>query len=146
VSYATQQDMIDRFGEREVIALSDRDDNGVIDVPVLAAGLVAADNEINAYLAGAYSLPLSITLPIVRDFACDIARYRLSSGEVVETEEVRNRYRDAIKFFEKVAAGKISLGVSLLNQQTSMVGSVKSSTPNRVFNADSLRDFNRAYK
>lgn len=141
MTYATQQDMIDRFGDREVIALSDRDNNGVIDVPVLLAGLVAADNEINAYLAGAYSLPLSITLPIVRDFACDISRYRLCSAEVVQTDEVRDRYKDAIKFFEKVASGKISLGVNLLNQQTSMVGSVKSISPSRVFNADSLRDY-----
>lgn len=141
MSYATQQDMIDRFGDREVIALSDRDNNGVIDVPVLAAGLVAADNEINAYLAGAYSLPLNVTLPIVRDFACDIARYRLCSAEVVQTDEVRDRYKDAIKFFEKVASGKVSLGVSLLNQQTNMVGSVKSTVTSRVFNADSLRDY-----
>lgn len=141
MTYASQQDMVDRFGEREVIALTDRDNNGAIDAAALAAGLLSADTEINAYLAGRYALPLSNALPIVRDFACDIARYRLSSAEVVETEEVRNRYRDAIKFFDKVANGLISLGVDIANQPVAAIGSVKSVTTNRIFNANTLSDY-----
>lgn len=141
MSYATQQDMINRFGDREVLALTDRDRSGVIDAPVMQSALESADDEINAYLAGTYSLPLASTLPIVRDFACDIARYRLSSGEVIETEEVRHRYHDAIKFFEKVAKGLVSLGVNALNQPTAMIGSVKSTQPDRVFNASNLADY-----
>jgi len=141
MTYATQQDMVDRFGEREVIALSDRDNNGAIDAAVVTASLISTDNEINAYLAGGYSLPFPSVLPVIRDFACDIARYRLSSGEVVETDEVRNRYRDAIKFFEKVASGKISLGVNLLNQPATTIGGVKSSSQARIFNASALEDY-----
>lgn len=141
MTYATQQDMVNRFGDREVIALTDRDNSGIIDAPVLQSALESADDEINTYLAGNYALPLSSALPIVRDFACDIARYRLCSGEVIETEEVRNRYKDAIKFFEKVARGLVSLGVNALNQPTAMIGSVKSTTPSRVFNTSTLADY-----
>lgn len=141
MTYATQQNMIDRFGEREVIALTDRDNAGVIDVVVLDKALQSADSEINTYLAGSYSLPLDSTPLVVRDFACDIARYRLSSAEVVETEEVRNRYRDAIKFFEKVASGLTTLGLNNLNQITNSIGSVKTNQPSRVFNAATLADY-----
>lgn len=91
MSYATQQDMVTRFGLREVVTLTDRNATGAIDVTVLAGGLSAADNEINVYLAGRYDLPLATTPTIVRDFACDIARYRLCSAEVTETKEIRER-------------------------------------------------------
>lgn len=133
--------MLDRFGEREVIALTDRDNTGVVDTLVLANALNSADDEINTYFAGGYSLPLASTPVIVRDFACDIARYRLSTGEVVETDEVRNRYKDAIKFFEKVATGLITLGLDLTNKTTAMIGSVKSNQNHRVFNAAKLADY-----
>ncbi len=141
MSYATQQNMVDRFGEREVMALTDRDNTGVIDAAILAQSLAQADNEINAYLAGRYALPLATTPLIVRDFACDIARYRLCGGEVTETEEVRNRYKDAIKFFEKVANGQISLGLDGLNQSQAPRGAVLINANVRVFNQSSLNDY-----
>ena len=141
MTYATQQNMVDRFGEREVIALTDRDNTGVIDAVVLAQGLTSADDEINAYLASKYSLPLASTPVIVRDFACDMARYRLCSAEVTETEEVRNRYNDAIKFFSKVAKGEISLGLNGLNMVPAPTGSVLLKTNNRVFSGAALNDY-----
>lgn len=133
--------MIDRFGEREVIALTDRDNVGVVDSAVLMRVLDSASSEIDTYLAGKYSLPLTQVLPVVRDYACDIARYRLSSAEVVETEEVRNRFNDAIKFFEKVANGKIGLGVDTLNQPAASTSSVKSTGNDRVFSKSTLADY-----
>jgi len=139
--YATQQNMVDRFGEREVIALTDRDNTGVIDSAVLSQGLASASDEIDTYLAGRYTLPLASTPLIVRDFACDVARYRLCSAEVTETEEVRNRYKDAIKFFDKVSTGQISLGLDGLNQAQVPAAAVLINTNDRVFNQSSLSDY-----
>lgn len=139
--YATQQNMVDRFGEREVIALTDRDNTGVIDALVLAQALASAEDEVNAYMAGRYALPLATTPLIVRDFACDIARYRLCSAEVTETEEVRNRYKDAIKFFEKVSTGQISLGLDGLNQTQTPTGAVLVNANDRVFSKTQLNDY-----
>lgn len=141
MSYAAQQDMVDRFGSREVIALTDRSNTGAIDATVLARGLSAADDEINAYLAARYTLPLASTPLIVRDFACDIARYRLCGGEVTETQEVRDRYKDAIRFFEKVSKGEISLGLDGLQKATPKIGGVKVSAADRVFNAKGLAGY-----
>jgi len=133
--------MVDRFGEREVIALTDRDNTGVIDSAVLSQGLASASDEIDTYLAGRYTLPLASTPLIVRDFACDVARYRLCSAEVTETEEVRNRYKDAIKFFDKVSTGQISLGLDGLNQAQVPAAAVLINTNDRVFNQSSLSDY-----
>ena len=141
MAIASQQNMVDRFGERELIALTDRDNTGVIDAAVLTAALDSAESEINAYLAPRYALPFISAPVIVRDFTCDVARYRLCGAEVTETEEVRNRYRDAIKFFEKVNKGEISLGMNLANQEQATTGAVAVKVNARVFNANNLSDY-----
>lgn len=141
MTYASQQDMVDRFGEREVIMLTDRDNSGVIDTPLLARMLETADDEINPYLQAKYTIPLVNTPPIVRKFACDIARYRCCGAEVTETEEIRNRYKDAIKFLEKVSRGEISLGLDGLNVPQASNGSVLLKSNNPVFNAETLSDY-----
>lgn len=133
--------MMDRFGERELIALTDRDNTGIVDAAVLARGLQSADDEINPYLVARYTLPPASVPAIVSNFACDIARYRLCGAEVIETDEIRNRYKDAIKFFDKVSKGEISLGLDGLNQPVNSNGSVRLKTNAPVFNKGSLSDY-----
>lgn len=110
MSYASVADMVARFGDKELIAITDRDYTGQIDEAVLGAALETAGAEIDGYLGGRYTLPLSPVPRILAGYACDIARYRLVGAEAMETEPIRLRYRDAIKFLEQVAAGKITLG------------------------------------
>lgn len=138
MSYATRQSMIARFGEGEVIALTDRDHLGVIDDQVLDGGLEEADAEIDPYLQPKYVLPLPIVPRIIVGMACDIARYRLCGGAVTETEEVRNRYKDALKFLERVSRGEISLGLDATNHAAKPVNTVQFSQPGvRVFDRGS---------
>lgn len=139
--YATQTNMVDRFGESEVIQLTDRSNIGEIEAAVLLNALASAEQEINAYLDARYALPLVNVPIIVRDFTCDIARYRLCGAEVVETEEIRNRYKDAIKFFELVAKGTISLGLDVTSQAQSAAAGVHVKSNRAVFNAQSLSDY-----
>ena len=135
MSYATKIAMIARFSEAEVIALTDRGDLGVIDDAVLAGALEEADAEIDPYLAPRYKLPLANVPRILTGFACDIARYRLcGTGGVTETEEIRNRYKDAVKFLESVANGKIGLGLDAANNVAPSANTVQFSAPGaRVF-------------
>ena len=108
--YALKSDMLEEFDEQELIQLTDRDipTAGAIVDAVLTRALTGASAEIDGYLVR-YS-GQTLTLPILTRYACDIARYRLYRSGA--PEEVRNRYRDAIRFLEMVAAGKISLGVA----------------------------------
>ena len=115
MTYAVKQDMIARFGEREVVALTDRDEAGVVDDAVLTQGLVTADAEINAYLAGRVALPLATPPLILIGYACDIARYRLTGANVIETDVIGRRYKDAIDFLKLFADGKVQLGVDATN-------------------------------
>lgn len=111
MTYATSADLINRFGEKEAIALTDRAYVGVVDQAVLAGALEWATAEIDGYLGGRYTLPLAPVPRILTGYACDIARHQLcGTGGVVVTEEIRNRYQDAIKFLRLAAEGKVSLG------------------------------------
>lgn len=141
MSYATKQNMIDRYGEDEVIALTDRSNAGVVGDAVLAAALAETDAEIDPYLMARYTLPLASVPKVITGFACDITRYRLTGANVTETDVVRLRYKDAIKFFESVAAGKISLGLDAVGSAPAEAGSVQVSAPARVFNDTSLAGF-----
>jgi phage gp36-like protein len=109
--YASSDDMIESFGEREARTLSDRELAGSVDADVLGKGLAKATDEINGYIAGRYKLPLPQTPPILKGICCDIARYRLTGTERTCSDEIRDRYRDAIRYLEKVANGTVTLGV-----------------------------------
>lgn len=141
MSYASREDMIARFGEREVIALTDRQASGMVDETVLNQALEAADDEINGYLQGRYGLPLSSVPRLLTGVACDIARYRLCGAETMETDPARNRYKDAVKILENVRDGKISLGLDMSGQVASEPAGIRISTPGRTFTDDSLRDY-----
>lgn len=111
MAYATQDDMANRFGADELIALTDRGLTGQLDPNVLQGALDDASAEIDTYLAGRYTLPLTAVPKFVGGICCDIARYRLSGASgTLETTVVRDRYRDAVRFLELAAAGKVTLG------------------------------------
>lgn len=106
--YALKADMLEEFSEAELIQLTDRDTppTGAIVDAVLDRALTGASAEIDGYLARYAGATLD--LPILTRYCCDMARYRLYRDAA--PEEVRTRYKDAVRFLELVAAGKISLG------------------------------------
>lgn len=132
--YAVQADMLTRFGESEVIALTDRAGLGVIDAAMLDGALAEAAAEIDPYLAPRHKLPLASVPRIVTGFACDIARYRLCGSGVTLTDDIRDRYKDAVRFFEKVADGKIGLGLDPASNPVATASTVQFAAPTgRVF-------------
>ena len=142
MTYANKAAMISRYGEREVIALTDREDLGIIDDAVLQSALASADAEIDPYLLAAlYTLPLTQVPSLLSGFACDITRYRLCGAGVTETDEVRNRYRDAVQFLEKVASGNINLGLGVSGAAPAQSEPVQVSTSEGVFTGDTLQGY-----
>lgn len=113
--YCTSQDVIDRFGEDELIRLTAQPNalgeyGTEINQTQLDRALSDADATIDSYLAARYPLPLVNVLPILNRFACDIVRYFLHDTSPLD--EVTNRYKEAIRFLEKVSKGEITLGVA----------------------------------
>lgn len=104
MSYCTADDLTAEFGEVELIQLTDRNGTGQIDAGVLAKAIGRADRLINGFL-GARQLP--VPADTVVDIACDLARYYLYKDEC--PEEVRNRYKDALKRLEMMAASTLAV-------------------------------------
>lgn len=141
MSYATQQNMIDRFGLPELTGLTDLSNTGMLDVNVLGQALADANNEIDGYLSGVFSLPLITVPPRLIKLACDIARYELYGVHC--SDQVRQRYTDAIAYLKLVVTGVASLGLDPLNNAADGTSAV-SMNPNRpVFAQCQLRDYNK---
>lgn len=109
VTYALLSDMEARFDTSELIQLTDEAAQGVVDEAAMDTALQEADDLINSYL-GLYSLPLATTPGILRDKACDIARYRLYKTEA--PEGVRTRYKDAVDWLKLISEGKAKLDIA----------------------------------
>lgn len=135
--YATSANLETSYGEAELIQLTDQAGAGLVDEAVLNLALAKTDAEIDGYLVGRYALPLATVPANLVLFACDMARYRLYKDAA--PEEVRNRYRDAVRYLEKVAAGQIGLGPDATGASQAPAGGAPSySAPVRVFSDDTL--------
>ena len=98
-SIITRQDLIDRFGEDELVLLTDREGRGVIDDEVLSRAIEDAEAETAAYIqAAGLVLPSPPKVLVVK--VCDIARYYLHDNG--ETQVVLDRYKQAIAWLRDV--------------------------------------------
>lgn len=135
--YAAREDMILAFGEKECVSLTDRRFTGQIDDAVMMAKLTQATAEIDSYLAGRYPTPWPDTPRLLVGRCCDITRYLLCGSGTQCTPEIRERYEDAIRYFERVAAGTITLGKLPNGDVVKSSVRVRFASAGRVFGRDS---------
>lgn len=77
MAYATAASLAERFGEREIIQLTDRDGFGVLDAARAAQVIAEVEAEVDGYLGRRYRLPLATVPPLVTRLVCDLAREAL---------------------------------------------------------------------
>lgn len=111
MTYATTQDLIDRFTQAELDQVADADNDGAADAEPVARALADADAEIDAALVGRYALPLLTPVPelLVR-IACDLARESLHADR--PTEVIQDRAKVARALLADLAAGRRRLDVA----------------------------------
>lgn len=106
--YTSLSALIDRYGEAELIQLTDRAGAGVVDEDVVDRAIADADAEIDAYLAKRVSLPLASVPAVLDRTAAVLARYHLYND--APTELVQSQYDAALRLLRDVANGLVSLG------------------------------------
>lgn len=136
--YATHQNMIDRFGIDEVVQLTDRANTGSLDPQVLDQALLDADDTIDGYLSGRYTLPFASVPSVLVRLACDIARYLLYRDQA--SDRVKDAHDNAIAFLKSAAVGTVQLGLDA-NNSVPAVGAPQVSGPDRKFTNETLKDF-----
>jgi len=107
--YCTQAGMQKRFGESELIQLTDRTRTGAMDDEVVTQAINDAASRINAKLRTRYTLPFTTTPAELEPLACDIARFLLW-GEAAP-EIVKDRFSAAMRELTDYATGRNALDI-----------------------------------
>jgi len=109
--YTSREAMVNKFGEREVVALADREPfiNEINDT-VLNDAIIAVSGEIDSYIGSRYATPLTPVPVILTQFASDMVRYYLTGAAATETNPIVARYNNAVKFLTRVGKGEVTLG------------------------------------
>lgn len=114
MNYATQQDIIDRYGENllwtiATLPADEVNDERLDDVGIEKA-LSDASSECDVYLNARYEMPLPTTPPVLLGCCVDIAVYNLATGPA-QSDDITKRYDRAVKLLERIAKGTADLGL-----------------------------------
>ncbi|MFW1952062.1 gp436 family protein [Acinetobacter beijerinckii] len=106
--YLTRGELIERFGESEIVRLERNiaKTDGA-NPPTSEQAISDAEEMVNGYVAVQYPLPLPVTTEPVKRAVAVIARYFLYKDK--PTEIVRMDYEDVISWLKQIAAGKAVL-------------------------------------
>ena len=112
--YATVDAMKRKFGERELIQLTETEPPylDTINIDKLNAAMQEANSEIDAYVGSRYPLPLQTIPPFLIEIGCNLARYYAVTGDLSENDPIKNRYESSIKTLTKISKGDLTLGGS----------------------------------
>lgn len=141
MTYATMQDLVDRFGQLELVQLTDRTNRPPTtpDETTVGLALVDADALIDGYVGKVYELPLpSVPASLVK-CAADLARYFLHGKAADKDGTVARNYDQAMRWLRDVSNGLVKLDIGGAEPPQPGGGSVRASRPDRVMTRDRLR-------
>ncbi|WP_027360257.1 gp436 family protein [Desulforegula conservatrix] len=101
--YATLADIQKRFGEDTVLAVSDKDGDGIPDSDVIEAAISDASAVMDAYIAGRTVADILKTR-----ICCDIIMYQMAHDAGSYVDEYRKRYDDSLNLLRHIGKGEIS--------------------------------------
>ncbi len=136
MAYATQQDMIDRYGLPRLVQLTDVNEpqtGGLVDA-VLDARLADASAEIDGYLAGRVALPLASPPAHLKNLCCRLA-YAMLLGASASEADLAD-VKAARQYLTDVASGKVLLAPPASLPPLAGAGSVVFSPGNKVMGRD----------
>jgi phage gp36-like protein len=152
MSYASPDDMIARYPNRDLVQLSNEDPaQTTVNVAAVQQALNDAAAEIDGYLESRFALPLVDPPAVLSRLTCDIAMYRLQSLRPLhDLADARKRYEDAVGLLVRVARGEVTLGLAADNVEAAQAagavvtqagGDSSGQLPARIFNRGSLKGF-----
>lgn len=115
--YATSDDMIARYPNRDLVQLTNEDPTQTtVNTAPIDQAIEDASSEIDGYLESRFALPLTDPPAVLNRLTCDIAMYRLQSLRPLhDLADARRRYDDALSLLLRVARGEVTLGLAADN-------------------------------
>ena len=142
MTYATQADLVERFGATELAQLTDAAGGAIIDETKVARALADADAEVDAHIGVRYALPLATTPVVLVRVAADIARYVL--WDTRANDIVKARYQAGVGLRKSLQSGAARLGNEEAPAAAPGAVAVAVSSRTRVFSTDVLDAFSRS--
>lgn len=139
--YCTQANLVDRFGQVELIQLTNPTDPAAVTVNATRVddGIADIDALITAKLQARYALPLATVPRVLRNIACDLVRARLYEDRI--TDHVAKRETAALKLLDEISQGKLQLGLDDAGQAAPSSDGPQFTQPSRVFSPKLLGDY-----
>lgn len=114
MAYITNADIEQRVGSAAFTQLADDDGDGLADAGVVDEVRLAAEGELDSFLARRYRTPIfPAEFPelagLLAAIALDLAEYRLRLRRPPLPADVVQRHRLTLKWLERIAAGVIAL-------------------------------------
>lgn len=141
MTYATLQQLSDRYGEEMLVLLTDREEvaSGDIDMAVIGRALADTDAMIDGFLKGRYVLPLAETPPLLADIAQMIAIWKLHRHQ--PNEKIEKDYKEAMTLLDRIATGKVRLPIDGAEPATSGGSGARITDRARPLTAENLKGF-----
>lgn len=141
MSYSTKADILEQLDETTLIQLTDDELAGWVNEARVTRAIASADVTIDSYCEKRFTVPFSPVPDKVRDLSVEIAIYYLYSRRLDTMPEIRkDRFKDAIRFLEKVASGDVGLGAETPTPTTTE-NSVDIDQNDRIFTRDKMDGF-----
>ncbi|MBN9335629.1 DUF1320 domain-containing protein [Devosia sp.] len=144
MTYCTQQDLADRYGQIKLVQLTDKTNRPqtTIDTVVVEKAITDAASLINSFLGKRYQLPLTVSPPdVLVTYACQIAWFLLHGDTAGKEHPVRLAYADAMKWLERVSSGLVIIEGAGENVAPAGGGQIQTKGPERIFSRDRLQGF-----
>ena len=137
--YTSLPTLIDRFGERALVALTDRAEfaTGTINTDTVDAAIATTDVLIDRYLAKRYALPLDVAQPILDDIAAAIVFWKLHTAQ--PDPKVKDDYQEALRQLQQIAGGTLALSAAGVEAAGTGGTGVKTTDRERPFTEANLK-------
>jgi phage gp36-like protein len=121
-AYCTIADLSSHWGQADLVRLTNPGNQLAqqIDETRLNAEIKNQSDVIDSFVGMSYDLPLPLTPRPLVDCCMALVIHGLDNKRT--REDVRQRYEDWFKWLEKVAAGKVSLGIQTTDPQPTPAG------------------------
>lgn len=107
MAYATKQDMIDRFGEDEITALTDWAGSVILSDVVITTALDASSAVVDFYISGACQTPVDVPQNVIKEITCDITIFKISK-KLRDQSTYQIKYLEAMKMLKMIQEGQKS--------------------------------------
>jgi phage gp36-like protein len=117
VSYAVVQDLVDAFGEDEMVRVTTPDGGelGAVNAPKAQRCLDEASDLMDSYLRRRYQVPVTSPSTVLRRCCCVLARKMLREGGHTEpSDQVVAAYNGQLKWLEQIVEGRVTLDGAVL--------------------------------